>query len=91
MFLFYAVHHPHPEKEELLIRSMRNFGELIKKQPGIMVVDTFRDPDNGTLLGVSIWESRDAFQAVMPALQDAFPSEEWEVKPREVHMLDSAM
>jgi hypothetical protein len=53
MFLFYAVHHPHPKKEEWLIRSMRDFGELIKKQPGIMVVDTFGDPDNGTLLNQS--------------------------------------
>ena len=91
MFLFYAVHHPHPEKEALLIRSMRDFGDLIKKQPGIVVVDTFRDRDNGTLLGVSIWDSRDAFQAALPALQDAFPSEEWEVKPREVHLLASAL
>jgi hypothetical protein len=55
MFLFYAVHYPHPEKVELLIRSMREVGELIKKQPGLVLVDTFQDPDNGTLLGVSLW------------------------------------
>jgi quinol monooxygenase YgiN len=91
MFLFYAVHYPHPEKVELLIRSMREVGELIKKQPGLVLVDTFQDPDNGTLLGVSLWESRDAFRAAMPALQDAFPPEDWEVKPREVHMLESAV
>ena len=30
MFLFYAVHYPQPEKEELLIQSMYEFSELIK-------------------------------------------------------------
>jgi quinol monooxygenase YgiN len=91
MFLFYAVHYPRPEKEELLIQGMREFGELIKKQPGCIVVDTFRDPENGTLIAVAIWESRAAFQASWPTLAKDAPSEEWEVKPREVHLLDSAL
>lgn len=87
MFLFYAVYHPHPEKEGLVLRSIRDVSELMKQQPGLVFVDTFKDPANGTLLGVSIWRSQDAFQAAMAALQDAFPPEDWEVKPREVHML----
>ena len=91
MFLFYAVHYPQPEKEGLLVRSMRDFGELMRQQPGLVFVDTFKDPDKGTLLGVSIWESREAFRAAMASLQDAFPPEDWEVKPREVHMLDAAV
>ncbi len=49
MFLFYAVHYPQPEKEELLIQSMQQFGELIKKQPGIIFVNPspFRDTEKG--------------------------------------------
>ena len=91
MFLFYAVHYPHPEKEELLILKMREFGELIKKRPGIILVDTFRDPKKGTLIALAIWESQEAFQASWPVLVKDAPSEEWEVKPREVTMLHSAM
>lgn len=89
MFLFYAVHYPHPEKEELLIRGMREFGEVIRKQPGIIFVDTFRDTEKGTLIAIAIWESQEAFQASWPTLVKDSPSEEWEVKPREVHMLNS--
>ena len=91
MFLFYAVHYPHPEKEELLIQGMHEFGELIKKQPGCMFVHTFSDPENGTLLALAIWESREAFKASWRILVQDAPSEEWEVKPREVHLLESAL
>ncbi len=93
MFLFYAVHYPQPEKEELLIQSMQQFGELIKKQPGIIFVNPspFRDTEKGALIGLAIWESQEAFQAAALTLQNAFPSDEWEVKPREVYMLNSAV
>ena len=91
MFLFYAVHYPHPEKEGLLIQRMHEFGELIKEQPGIIFVNTFRDPEKGTLIAIAIWESQEAFQESWPILVKDAPSEEWEVKPREVHMLNSAV
>ncbi len=45
-------------------------------------------------MGVSIWESQEAFQAALPTLQAArqnSPSREWEVKPPEVYMLNSAV
>jgi quinol monooxygenase YgiN len=89
MFLFYAVHYPQPEKEELLIEAMREFGEVIRRQPGLFFVDTFRDPENGKLIALALWESQEAFQASWPALVQDAPSDEWEVKPREVHLLNS--
>ncbi len=91
MFLFYAFHYPHPEKAELLIQRMHTFGELIKNQPGVIFVDTFRDPENGTLLALAIWESREAFERSWPVLAKDAPSEELEIKPREVHLLPSAL
>ena len=91
MFLFYAVHYPHPGKEELLIQSMREFGKVIKKQPGIIFVNTFRDPEKGTIIALAIWESQEAFQASWPVLVKDSPSEEWEIKPREIHMLNSVL
>jgi hypothetical protein len=91
MYLFYAVHYPHPEKERLLIQGMQEFGEVIRKQPGIVFVDTFKDAENGTLIAVAIWESQQAFEAAWPVLAKDAPSEQWEVKPREIHMLNSAV
>jgi heme-degrading monooxygenase HmoA len=93
MFLLYAVHYPQPEKEALLIQSMQQFSELIKKQPGVIFVSPypFRDPEKGTLITLAIWESQEAFQASWPALVKDAPSEEWEVKAREVYMLTSVV
>ena len=94
MFLFYAVHYPQPEKEELLVQSMHEFGELMKKQPGniFQAPYPFKDPEKGTLMGISIWESEEAFQAALPLLQSARqkrPAQELEVKPPEVYLLHS--
>ena len=94
MFIFYSIHYPHPEKEELLVQSMHEYGELMKKQPGnlFQAPYPFKDPEKGTLMGISIWESREAFQAALPTLQSArqnSPAPEWESKPAEVYRLDS--
>lgn len=96
VFIFYSIHFPQPEKEELLVQSMHEFGELMKKQPGIIFQAPypFRDTEKGTLMGISIWESQEAFQAALPTLQNArkdSPSHEWEIKPPEVSMLNSAV
>jgi heme-degrading monooxygenase HmoA len=88
-FLFYAVHYPRPEKEDQLVLAMREFGELIKKERGVVFVDTFRNPEDGTLVTVSLWDSKEAFQEAWPALAKRAPSQQWEFKPREPHMLNS--
>lgn len=95
MFIFYSIHYPTPGNEMRLAESMHNYGELMSKQPGIVFVAPypFKDPEKGTLMGISIWESEEAFQAALPALQEArknAPSHNWESKPPEVYLLHSA-
>jgi len=91
MFLFYSVHSPQPGKEELWVQKMRQFDELIKKQPGVIFVsDIFPDPEKCTLTGFTFWESEDAWKAAWPVLVQEAPSGEWEVKPPEVYMRNSA-
>jgi heme-degrading monooxygenase HmoA len=91
MFLFYSVHYPQPGKEALGAEKMRQFDELMKKQPGIIFVsDIFKDPQRGALMGITIWESQEAFEASWPALVKEAPSGDWEVKPPEVYRLNSA-
>ena len=91
MFVFYSVHYPQPEKEELWGQQMRQFDELIKKQPGIIFVsDIFPDPEKGTLIGFTFWESEAAWKAAWPVLVKGVPAGEWEFKPPEVYMLNSA-
>lgn len=93
MFIFYSLHYPHPEKEEQFAENMRQFDELMKKQPGIVFVSPypFKDPEKGALVGISIWESQEAFQAAIPALKGPkdYSFLEWEVKPSELYLLNS--
>ena len=95
VFIFYSVHYPHPDKEDLLIESMHNYGELMRTQPGLLFVAPypFKNPENGTVMGVTIWESQEAFQAAMEAiagLRGPGPSPDWEIKPTEVYRFNSA-
>ena len=92
---FNSVHYPRPEKEDLLIESMHSFGELMRTQPGLLFVAPypFKNPESGTVMGVAIWESQEAFQAAMEAianLRGPGLSPDWEIKPTEVYQLLSA-
>jgi len=92
MFVFYSMHYPQPDKEELGTQMMRQFDELIKKQAGIIFVsDIFKDPKKGALIGFTFWESQEAWKAAWPVLVKEVPSGEWEVKPPEVFLLNSAI
>jgi heme-degrading monooxygenase HmoA len=92
MLLFYAIHYPKPGMEEPLIERMREFGALIQQQPGVVFVNPtpFRDAENGTFISLIVWESKQAFEAVWPALVEHAPSEEMETRPREVRLFPAA-
>ena len=89
MFLLYGVHYPREGTEERLVLAMHQFGALVKQQSGVVFVDTFKNPQEGTLISLAIWESQQAFQASWPELVKHAPSQEWEIKPREVFMMES--
>ena len=88
MFLLYGVHYPR-KNEDRLIGAMHRFGELVKKQSGVVFVDTFRNVREGTIISLAIWESRQAFESSWPELVKRAPSQEWELKPREGSVLES--
>ena len=93
MFIFYSVHYPQPDKEELFAENMRQFDELMKQQIGIVFVSPypFKDPERGALVGISIWESQEAFQAAIPNLKETkdYSFLEWEAKTSELYLLNS--
>ncbi len=83
MFLHMSVHTPHPQAVEPLIDSMRRFGEALRTQPGLVETHVFKT-DDGRLIGLALWESRDAFEGGRHAGRDAVrddPFDEWESEP----------
>ena len=84
MIVQLSIHKPKPEHEAALIDSMHRFGAAIKGKPGLISVHTLKDPDEGQLFGLAIWESQDAMIAAAPAMMEATKDDDfelWEAEP----------
>jgi heme-degrading monooxygenase HmoA len=91
MIVHVAIHTPTPEGVEPLVASMQRFAEAGRTQPGLQEVHTMRDAGSGRLLGLAIWESREAFESgvqAMRAVVEDDPFLDWEVGPPEVYLFE---
>ena len=68
MFLVQGVHYPDANKERALIEAIHTFGALVRTQPGALFVDVFKTANDGTILSLAIWESKQAFQTAWATL-----------------------
>jgi heme-degrading monooxygenase HmoA len=75
MFVNMAFASPRPGKEKLMAESMKAFANALKQMPGL--VDTYVLADGGwkTLVGISIWQDRRAFERAMKAVRPPPPPE----------------
>jgi heme-degrading monooxygenase HmoA len=86
-----AIHSPKPEHTGDVIASMHRFAEAASGQPGLRSVHSLRDSETGKLVGLAIWESREAFEQGVRAMRAAVeddPFDEWEVSDPEVYLLE---
>jgi heme-degrading monooxygenase HmoA len=91
MIVHIAIHTPTPEGVEPLIASMQRFAAAGRTQPGLQGVHTMRDQGSGKLLGIAIWESREAFEngvAAMRAAVEDDPFLDWEDAMPEVYVFE---
>jgi len=88
-----AVHHPRAGKEAALAASMERFGAPARGMPGFRFHATLRDADAGVLVGITIWDSKAAWEAALPAQRAAVEGDDfdelWE-RPPEVFRLSPA-
>ena len=83
MFVHLSIHHPKDGAEAALIDSMHRFGAAIKGAPGLISVHTLQDKDAGVLVGLALWESREAMLAsihLARAATENDPFDEWELE-----------
>ncbi len=89
-YIFMAVHYPAPGKFGEVCASMRQMAASAAGTPGLLEIGPWLDRDRTRVVGVSKWESREAFEAAMPG--SGIPSEiihPGESKPREYFHLES--
>jgi heme-degrading monooxygenase HmoA len=86
-----AIHRPKPEYREELLASMRRVDAAAAGKPGLIRINGWREIDGNRLVGISMWESMDAFRA---ASDDIFavvsndPFDLWESGPVESMFLE---
>lgn len=89
-YIFMAVHYPAPGKLEEVYASMRRMAASAAGTLGLLDIGPWLDRDRTRVVGISRWESREAFEAAMPG--SGVPSEiihPGEGKPREYFHLES--
>jgi heme-degrading monooxygenase HmoA len=90
VFIHLAVQHPKPGQEPHLIESMRRFGRPAEHAQGMRLHAILKDEATAALVGITVWDSRDAWEAVTGDMRAAVkddPFDEWWERPPEVFFL----
>ena len=68
MHVAIAIHYPKPEHVDAFLAFMAKVEAGMQDTPGLISFESWRDLSSGRLVGLSRWESQDAFIAAMPRL-----------------------
>lgn len=86
MYAVISVHTPKPEYRDELIDSMHRFGAALQGQPGLVGAHTLAETDGNRLIGLAMFETREAAQAAMPIANQAVADDDfdlWEAQETE--------
>jgi quinol monooxygenase YgiN len=90
-FAFIVFHWPEPGRREELAASMREMAGAMTSVPGCLGVEPpYVTEDGDCLVGISTWESRQAFFASGITLRPEDEVVEGETRPRLRYLLDEA-
>jgi quinol monooxygenase YgiN len=90
-FIFMVLHWPEPGHRDALKQSMREMRDALSGVPGCISVEPPYLTDDGTcLVGISKWESREAFFSAGITLRPADEIVEGETRPRQRLLLQEA-
>jgi hypothetical protein len=78
LFVNISVHRVKPDQESLMIDSMRRYGAAARSAGGVREIHTLKDERSGALLGLAIWESKEAYEAAGPALMEAVEGDDFD-------------
>ena len=85
VFVHLAIKYSKPEHVADNLASMRRVADAAQGAPGLIGIGPWQDTRTGQIIGLSLWESKQAFEAGMPAifgsLPDLDPDGEWDERP----------
>jgi hypothetical protein len=91
-YVFMVIHRPKPEHRDDLVRGMVERAELMAGRPGFLEAGPWEVEDNGRIVGIARFESKEAFlAAVAPGFGGPTSDvHEWETRPRVLLHLERA-
>ena len=92
MFVAIAIHHAAPEHVEDFLAFMGRVVQAVGRPPGLIDFDGYRDQQSNRLIGLSRWESEQAFRDALPLIGSLAHErrEEWSERPDDVLLLSPA-
>jgi quinol monooxygenase YgiN len=89
MFQAIAIHHAHPDHVEDFMAFMRRVIDTVGAAPGLIEFRGWRDGATTRLLGLSRWESEQAFRDALPTIMSMSGErrDEWSERPDDVLLL----
>jgi quinol monooxygenase YgiN len=90
LFQAVAIHHPRPEHVEDFAAFMRRVTEAVGEPPGLIEFHSWREAEGGRLVGLSRWESQQAFVDALPQIMSLAHERrlEWSERPDELLLLE---
>jgi heme-degrading monooxygenase HmoA len=85
---------PRPGKEEAMAETMRSFARALEEMPGLLATFVLAEKGGGTLVGVSMWSSRKAFEEAMEKVRTPptpEPAEKMRVAPPTVRQFETIL
>ena len=79
MFAHIAFHRPRPEYREAVRESMRRVDAAAQGAPGLVFIRDWSEVDGDRLVGLALWESREAFEAAAPGIFAAIADDPFDV------------
>ena len=89
LYVVIAIHHPKPEHLETFLAFMRRVETVAGGSPGMLRFGSWREEGGKRLIGLSMWESKEAFEASLPQIMSLHEerSPDWSEHPDDVLLL----
>lgn len=90
-FIFLVLHWPEPGRRDALAQSMGEMRDLLAATSGCLAVEPpYLTDDSSCLVGISKWESKEAFLGSGITLRPPDEVVEGETRPRQRFLLEKA-
>ncbi|MFY9865885.1 MAG: antibiotic biosynthesis monooxygenase [Trebonia sp.] len=78
MFVHLAIHYPRPEYADDVLASMHCVDEAAEGSRGLIRMGAWRDENSNRLVGLAMWESREAYEAAAERIFQVVADDAWD-------------